>query len=111
MKWSCFFGALDLALKCQQTLFLDQIAPTDDLAGLDGQHLAVDLALDEEPADVLQRQHHVARLVADETGRQGAAQHHDDARQADEAEVVVGGRHDGTDEQSDAGQEAKKRRE
>lgn len=103
-------GALNLALKRQEARLLDEITSADDLAGFDGQHAAIDLALHEKAADVAQSQENVTSLVPDECRRQRTAQHHHDGRAAHKTQVIVGSRHDGPDEETNAGKKPEKRR-
>ena len=66
--------------------------------------------LHEEAADIAQRQENVTGLVTDECRRQRAAQHHDEGRAAHKTLVIVGRRHDGPDEEANAGKKPEKRR-
>ncbi len=84
------FRALDLFFQSQQPGFLDQVTPANDFAGLHGQQLAVGLAFDKQPADVLQGKNNVAALVADKRGRQGSTNHHHNAGARHEAHIIVG---------------------
>jgi len=92
-----FLLGLDLALQRQDAVLLHEVAPTDDLAGFEGQGLARDLRSDDQIENLFEREQDVARLITDEAGGKGTA--HDDrhGRSVHEDREIVGGKKNATD--------------